>query len=100
MITEAEFLEHRWRKIDDRCWEKLGVRIEYPICMGTFSAIKIIYYRNLKQNTYSTTHIPIDVNISTLETVIKNLIELIFIVESQRYPMIPKQKRTLKNWIL
>lgn len=100
MITEAELLEHKWRKIEDTCWEKLGVRIEYPICMGTFSAIKIIYYRNLEQNTYSATHIPINVNISTLETVIKNSIELIFIVGSQRYPMTPKQKRTLKNWIL
>ena len=45
MITEAELLEHKWRKVDDKCWEKLGVRIEYPIILTTFPAIKIIYYQ-------------------------------------------------------
>ena len=90
MITEAEFLEHKWRKVEDGCWEKLGVRIEYPICMGTFSAIKIIYYRNPEQKTYFATHVYIDSDISTLERVIKHSIELIFIVGPHKYPMTPK----------
>lgn len=100
MITEAELLEHKWRKVEDKCWEKLGVRIEYPICMGSFSVIRLTYYINPEQKSYSATCIPTYINMNTLEKSIKNKIKFIFSVGSQRYPMTPKQKRTLKNWIL
>jgi hypothetical protein len=100
MITEAELLEHKWRKVENKCWEKLGVRIEYPICMGPFSVIKLTYYVNPEQESYSAIYIPIDINMNTLENIITNKIKFIFSVGPQRYPITLKQKRTLKNWIL
>jgi hypothetical protein len=100
MITEAELLEHKWRKVENKCWEKLGVRIEYPIIITTYSDIKITYYRNLIQHDTYITYVPNEVSISALEAVIKTQIKYIFSSGPQRYPMTPKQKRTLKNWIL
>ena len=100
MITESELLKHKWRKVGDKCWEKLGVRIEYPITITTFSAIKINYYMNPKQELYSAVYVSVNVGISTLEATIRALIKGMFKVKPQRYPMTPKQKRTLKNWIL
>ena len=100
MITEAELLEHKWRKIEDKCWEKLGVRIEYPIIITAFPAIKITYYINPKQESSSAVYVSVSVNINTLEATIRTLIKGLFKVELQKYPTTPKQKRTLKNWIL
>lgn len=99
MITEAELLEHKWRKVDDKCWEKLGVRIEYPIILTAFSAIKITYYINPKR-AYSAVCVSVTVSINTLEDTIRTLIKGLFNLELYKYPMTPKQKRTLKNWIL
>ena len=100
MITEAELLEHKWRKVDDKCWEKLGVRIEYPIILTTFPAIKIIYYHHSTRSTYSAISVPATISITALEAVIRTQVKYIFKLGPQKFPMTPKQKRTLKNWIL
>lgn len=92
MITESELLEHKWRKVEDKCWEKLGVRIEYPIIITTYPDIKIIYYRNITQHNTYITYVHNEVSISALEAVIKTQIKYIFSSGPQRYPMTPKQK--------
>lgn len=100
MITETELIEHKWRKIEDKCWEKLGVRIEYPIILTTVPAIRIIYYHHPTRSTYAAIAVPDGVGIAALEAVIRTQVKYIFKLGPKRFPMIPKQKRTLKNWIL
>jgi hypothetical protein len=100
MITEAEFLEHRWRKLDENTLYKLGVMVKLGSDMNTPAYTEIDIYHDVDHKEFSVLSVPKHLYIDALENAVKYGINYIFTRGTSVFPITPKQKRTLNNWLL
>lgn len=100
MITEAEFLEHKWRKLDENKWYKLGVMVKIASDIRTPAYTEIHIYHDFDRKEFSILSVPKHLYINALENAVKYGIDYIFTRGASVFPVTPKQKRTLNNWLL
>lgn len=96
MITEAEFLDRKWKKLDVNKWYKLGVMVKFASDTDRYTNTKIHVYHDFNHQGVTILGTPRYIGINTLEGIIKSGVKYVISI----CPVTPKQKRTLKNWIL
>lgn len=101
MIPSADtFLANKWERTN-RGWYKLGVEIieqEVLVFDTNCSFISIYFYLDPSHSMFASLYVRGSNIIETIENDIK--IGIQNILQSKSYPITPKLKRTLKNWIL
>ena len=101
MIPSTDtFLANKWERTS-RGWYKLGVEIieqETLIFSSDASFISIYFYLDPSHETFASLYIKSSGAIEIMEKAIKLGVQNI--LQNKSYPITPKLKRTLKNWIL
>ena len=101
MIPSTDiFLANKWERTS-RGWYKLGVEIieqDILVFSSDCSFISIHFYLDPSHETFASLYIKNSGAIEIIEKAIKLGVQNI--LQNKSYPITPKLKRTLKNWIL